>query len=137
MPKRAQPARTAGNTRGPDWKGPPGLSRREKKNWSEKQRRESWSKEKRATENAARADRAAVSDRNPDRDRRREKSFRFRSAIPRELTPATHSTITERELRRPALNFMDTNGRIHREENLSAEELIARFLAREKKRKKT
>jgi len=120
--------RTPGNSRGPRWPGPPGLTPAEKKRWAEQQRRAAL----RAAGLMAGIDAAAwqrrrqTQDPNVARDRQRERRFRWRSAKPhagRELKIRSAD-----ELRRPRFTWIDRHGEIHAELWETPDELAARIL---------
>jgi hypothetical protein len=122
--------RSAGNTRGPKWKGPPGLNAREKKIWSEQQRQANLTAAQRQHQNALRRKNWPAK-----AERRAARRFRSRRAVnfQREegLAIATRAT-----LERPPLTYIDATGRLWQEDFRSAEQLIADWQREQKTRKK-
>lgn len=117
--------RETGNTRGPKWKGPPGLSAAEKKRWSENHRQAKLKK-----------DPAWVA-KEKDRQQRREEK-RNRERLPtEEFLELVHAGMhVQRGTRGSTVSYLDAHGNLHRDDNRSAEQLIADFLAAEEKRRK-
>jgi|SRR5271170_465378 len=79
QPRAPTSARKAGNQRGPLWRGPPGLTPKEKKCWSEKQRQRR--PDVRIKEKRRLAARPAHLKTPEQLERQAERRFRFRRAI--------------------------------------------------------
>jgi hypothetical protein len=122
--------RAPGNTRGRKWKGPPGLTPKEKAAWSERQR---WKHRSAAQRRAANAKRRTRWKRRANliNDGRRERRFRFAHRF---RVEKGYAIITLMDLRRPPLRYIDAQGRIWQEDFRSAHQLIADWKAEQRKK---
>lgn len=119
-----QMGREEGNSRGPRWKGPLGLSPEAKKRWSENQRQAE-----------LKNDPEWVAKEKARQQRREDK--RSRQRLPqhmyRELTVA--GMHVQRGVGGKSLTYLDREGNLHREDRRSAEQVIADFLQEEAQKK--
>lgn len=128
--------RSKGNTRGPVWKGPPGLTARQKKNLRERERRDrkgndpAWlaAEKARSAEKTRRATDASWRERTRPR-RGSEKAAAL-------ISSDRLTVLSAKQIDTPRLAWMDTNGRLHREQELSAQELIAAWQREQTRLKK-
>ena len=121
--------REPGNTRGPKWKGPPGLTPAQKKCWSEKQRQKHQAKAARGRQNALRRKNWPAT-----ATLRAERAARRPTARPRTALQDALQIVTKATLTRPPLVYIDAQGNLRHEDFRSAQQLIADWKAAQRKK---